>query len=117
MEEKHRICKYTKWTVSELLTNHEKDEHNEKIQKDVMNFMESFPTNFIDIPALKDAFEEPPHNSETLSKDVIDLVQRFLVKHTTALGVTSFGLQQSSTKALASVCTLLRNILCIFHLY
>ena len=107
MDEKRRICKYTKWTVSELLTNYEKDEHNEKIQKDVMNFMQSFPINFTEIPALKQAFDEHPHNEETLSKDIVDLIQRFLIKHTTALGVTPFGLQHSSTKALVSVCTLL----------
>ena len=115
MEDKHRISKHTKWTVSELLNDHEKDEHNEQIQKDVMNFMQAFPVNISDLPALEQAFEKPPHNAETLSKDVVDLVQRFLIKHTTAIGVTPFGLQHSSTKALVSVCTLLRNILCIFY--
>ena len=103
--------------MGELLSPHEKDQHNEKLQKDVTNFIDALPSNLQQIPELKAAFETKPQTMETLNRDVVELMQQFLVKHTTALGITPFGLQHSSTKVLVSVCPLLQNILYIRYIF
>ena len=117
ISDKHRFCKHTKYTMGELLTNHEKDKHNEQLQKDVSTFLSDLPSDIRAIPELKAAFETNPQTINTLNRDVVDLIQQFLIKHTTALGITPFGLQHSSTKVLVSVCPSLPHIIYIFFRY
>ena len=110
MDDKTRFIKYSDYKLIDLLNEFEKDEKNDQLQSDVETFLNAFPANFTQIPQLREAFNEVPLDHTTMSGDILQIIQQFIVKHTTALGQTPTGLQHVSWGGIVSVC-------CIYIVY